>query len=77
MTITKLGTPEYDDLCSQARERAGIGEEGTVILIVVHPMDGIEFTTQADQQTIKNLGDVLEHVGNRIIIDNNMPEGAR
>jgi len=69
-----LGPGKYDDVCSMARERVGLGgsEEiesdagGGVLLVVIGGNRGNGFACQADLETTLMLPDFLEHVAREI-----------
>lgn len=62
-----LGPGKYDDLCTLVRARAGIGEQGGgVIVIVMGGNRGSGFSVQADLATTLALPDLLESVAAEI-----------
>ncbi|HVG50926.1 MAG TPA: hypothetical protein VM867_04760 [Xanthobacteraceae bacterium] len=61
-----IGPGKYDDLCTLAREQAGVRDKGGVILIVIGGRDGAGFSCQADLPTTMSLPKILEHVAAQI-----------
>jgi hypothetical protein len=62
-----IGPGKHDHLCTFVREQVGLGEEGGVILIVLHPdltLSG--FSCQADYPTTMGLPEILESVAAKI-----------
>jgi hypothetical protein len=61
-----LGPGKYDDLATLVRERAGITEDGGVIVIVLGGNRGNGFACQADLRTTLLLPDLLEDMARQI-----------
>jgi hypothetical protein len=61
-----LGPGKYDDLCTFVRERAGIGDQGGVIVIVVGGSKGNGFSCQGDLDATLALLDMLESVAEQM-----------
>lgn len=63
-----IGPGKYDDLCSMARERVGLGpyDGGGVIVIVFGGKHGNGFSCQADLETTLALPDMLEDIARQI-----------
>lgn len=61
-----IGPGKYDDLATIVRERAGIGDQGGVIVIVFGGNRGNGFSMQADLATTLLVPDVLEDVAEQI-----------
>ena len=61
MRAMPIGPGKYDDLCTLLRERAGIGEQGGgVLVIVLGGNRGNGFSCQADLATTMALPELLE-----------------
>lgn len=62
-----MGPGKHDDLCSYVRERLGLGLEGGVMLIVLHPNPEVTgFACQADYRTTMSMPEILESVAAQI-----------
>lgn len=61
-----LGPGKYDDLCTLVRERAGIGNVGGAIVIVIGGSKGSGFSCQADLVTTLSLPDLLEYMAQQM-----------
>lgn len=62
-----IGPGKYDDLCTFVRERAGIGDQGGgVIVIVFGGNKGNGFSCQADLMTTLALPEVLEDIARQM-----------
>jgi hypothetical protein len=61
-----MGPGKYDDLATLVRERAGITEDGGVIVIVLGGNRGNGFACQADLRTTLLLPDLLEDMAKQI-----------
>jgi hypothetical protein len=61
-----LGPGKYDDLCTYVYERAGVGAEGGVAVIVIGGTRGSGFSLHADLRTTRLLPDWLENVAKQI-----------
>lgn len=61
-----IGPGKYDELATIVRERAGVGDEGGVIVIVLGGTLGSGFSVQADLRTTLLLPDMLEDIARQI-----------
>ena len=61
-----LGPGKYDDLATIVRERAGIGDQGGVIVIVMGGNKGNGFACQTDLVTMLRMPDMLENIARQI-----------
>ena len=61
-----LGPGKYDELCTLAREKAGITDGGGVIVIVFGGEHGNGFSVQADAMTMMLLPEILDDVARRM-----------
>ena len=62
-----MGPGKHDDFCTLVREQLGLGEEGGVMLIVMHPNPDVTgFACQADYRTTMAMPEILEEVARQI-----------
>lgn len=62
-----MGPGKHDDLCSYVRQQLGLGVDGGVMLIVLHPnRDLTGFACQADYRTTMSMPEILESVAAQI-----------
>ena len=62
-----MGPGKHDNLCSYVRQQLGLGADGGVMLIVLHPnRDLTGFACQADYRTTMAMPEILESVAAQI-----------